>query len=104
MRSPTSPESRLSPRQLGWSFGATAALFYLGCVITMMLVPREQAVSFFNALLHGIDVGPILRHDVGVWESLLGLISTFILAWFAGALVAGFYNGAFFPHKKPEAP
>jgi hypothetical protein len=36
-------------------------------------------------MAHGIDVGPILRHNVSFGEVVLGIISTFVLGWFAGA-------------------
>jgi hypothetical protein len=85
---------RLSPRRFGFAFGATGVLFYLGCLLTMSTVPREKAIIFFNSLLHGIDVAPILRLGVSPGEVCLGLLGTFVLCWFAGALVALFYNVA----------
>lgn len=82
----------LSPRAFGFAFGATGVLFYLGCVLTMSTVPREKAILFFNSLLHGIDVTPILRHSVSPAEVCLGIVGTFVLGWFAGAFIAIFYN------------
>ena len=82
----------LSPRQLGVAFGLTGVVFYLGCMVTMSTVPREKAIMFFNSLLHGIDVTPILRKNVPIREVMLGIVSTFVLGWFAGAMIAGFYN------------
>jgi hypothetical protein len=82
----------LSPRRFGFAFGATGVLFYLGCMLTMSTVPREKAIIFFNNLLHGIDVAPILRQSVSPTEVCLGIIGTFVLGWFAGALIALFYN------------
>ena len=84
--------ARLNPKRLGLGFGATGVVFYVGCMLTMATVPREKAVVFFNSLLHGLNVEPILRISVPPGEVVLGLISTFILGWFAGVLVAGFYN------------
>ncbi len=84
--------SIISPRRLGLAFGFTGVLFYLGCILTMMTAPREQQVLFFNSLLHGLDVEPILRSGVTAGEVLLGIISTFVLGWFSGAMIAGFYN------------
>ncbi len=85
---------RISARRLGLACGATGVLFYVGCVLTMSTVPREKAVVFFNSLLHGVDVAPILREHVPLTEVSLGIIGTFVLCWFAGALVALFYNFA----------
>jgi hypothetical protein len=83
---------RLSPRRFTFACGATGVLFYLGCILTMITVPREKALVFFNSLLHGIDVAPILRQSVSLAEVCLGLIGTFVLCWFAGAFIAMFYN------------
>ncbi len=82
----------LSPRRLGVAFGGTGAVFYVGCIITMSTVPRERAVLFFNSLLHGIDIAPVLREEVPLGEVALGIVTTFVLGWFAGALIAAFYN------------
>jgi len=84
--------ARLSPRRLGWAFGATGVVFYFGCMLTMAIVPREKAVVLFNGLLHGFNVDPILKTSVPISQVALGLVTTFILGWFAGVLIAGLYN------------
>ena len=84
--------ARLNPIRLGWAFGVTGLVFYLGCVLTMATVPHERAVVFFNSLMHGINVEPILKTSLPASEVALGLVSTFILGWFAGVLIAGLYN------------
>ena len=88
----TFPTSHLNPRCLGIALGATGVMFYLGCMLTMATVPQDSAVVFFNSLLHGIDVGPILKTSVPLPQVALGLVTTFILGWFAGVLIAGIYN------------
>lgn len=93
--------ARLSPRRFGFAVGAAGVLFYLGCMLTMSTVPREKAIIFFNSLLHGVDVTPILREHVSIDEICLGLLGTFVFGWFAGALVALFYNlGSVFGRKE----
>ena len=82
----------ISPRRLGIAFGATGVVFYLGCIITMGTVSHAKAIVFFNSLLHGLDVAPILRTSVPPLEVLLGLVSTFVLGGLAGAMIAAFYN------------
>lgn len=82
----------LSVKRLGFAFGATAALLYLGCVFVMLTVPQPAVVAFFNSLLHGWDVEPIMRWDMPWWEAVVGIIEMFILAWLTGALVAVLYN------------
>lgn len=83
---------QLNPKSLGIAFGATGVLFYIGCMLTMATVPHDAAVTFFNSLLHGLDVEPVLKTSVPPAQVVLGLVTTFILAWFAGVLIAGIYN------------
>jgi hypothetical protein len=79
-------------RRFGMAWGSTAALLYVGCVLVMSTVNRDAQVLFFNSLLHGIDVTPILRTTMPVWEMAIGLVETFILAWLVGASIASIYN------------
>jgi hypothetical protein len=79
-------------RRFALAWGATAALLYAGCVIVMSTVSRDAQILFFNSLLHGIDVTTILRASMPVWEMLIGLVETFILAWLVGASIAAVYN------------
>jgi hypothetical protein len=79
-------------RRFGLAWGATAALLYLGCVLVMSTVPLETQVLFFNSLMHGVDVTPILRSNMPVWEMAIGLVETFVLAWLVGASIASVYN------------
>jgi hypothetical protein len=92
VRSPSLPSLYLNPKYLGLAFGATGVVFYLGCMLTMAAVSHDTAVLFFNSLLHGLDVGPILRTRAPVSQVALGLVTIFILCWFAGILIAGIYN------------
>lgn len=79
-------------RRFGLAWGLTAALLYLGCALVMATVSRDTQVLFFNSLLHGIDVTPMLRATMPVWEMVMGLVETFILAWLVGASIASIYN------------
>ncbi len=88
----SNPNNIISPRRLGLAFGLTGVVFYVGCIVTMSTAARDKQIVFFNSLLHGLDVAPILRENVPLGEVLLGIVSTFVLGWFAGAMVAGFYN------------
>ena len=72
--------------------GCTGALLYLDSVLVMSTVSRDTQVLFFNSLLHGIDVMPILRTTMPVWEMAMGLVETFILAWLVGASIASIYS------------
>lgn len=84
--------SKLSIKRFGLAIATTSALAYAGCVFVMFAVPREGSIRFFNSLMHGIDVEPIMRTDVSLLETTLGIAQTFILGWFFGALIAAIYN------------
>ena len=92
VRQPSLPSLYLNPKYLGLAFGATGVVFCLGCMLTMATVTHDETVVFFNSLLHGLDVGPILKTSVPVSQVALGLVTIFILCWFAGVLIAGIYN------------
>ena len=79
-------------KRFGMAWGVTSALLYLGCVFVMWAAGKEAGVRFFNSLMHGIDVAPIIRTDMPWWEMGMGLVEIFILGWLIGAAVAAIYN------------
>lgn len=84
--------SRINVKKLGFAFGSTGALLYIGCILVMATVGRDGTIKFFNSLLHGLDVSAVIRMDVPFWEALIGIVETFILAWLVGACIAAIYN------------
>lgn len=85
----------ISPKKLGFAMGTAGVVFYLGCTLLMLTIGHEGTVTFFNSLLHGIDVSGVIRMDVPLWEAAIGLGQTFLLGWLAGAMIAVFYNLGF---------
>ncbi|MCM4154397.1 DUF5676 family membrane protein [Gramella sp. AN32] len=83
---------RLNIKKLGFAFGLTGALVYLGCMIVMATAGQEGTIKFFNSLIHGLDTTNIIRMDVPLLEALLGIVQTFIISWLVGACIAAFYN------------
>lgn len=83
---------KLDIKRFGLATGGTCTLAYAGCVTVMLMVPHETTIRFFNSLMHGVDVEPIIRWDVPVLEMLFGLGQTFVLGWLFGALFAAIYN------------
>lgn len=82
----------ISVKRLGVALGATSAVLYVGCVFVMLTAPKEAVVRFFNSIMHGWDVEPIMRWDMPWWEAVVGTIEVFILGWLVGAVIAMFYN------------
>jgi uncharacterized membrane protein len=83
---------RLNVKKLGFAFGLTGALIYLGCMIVMNTTGQEGTITFFNSLLHGLDTTTIIKMDVSIWEAVQGIIQTFIIGWLIGACIAAIYN------------
>jgi len=79
-------------KRLGFACGITSAFLYLGCAIVMLTVGRDGTILFFNSLLHGLDVAPVIRMNIPWWEAVLGIVEIFALGWLIGALVAVSYN------------
>lgn len=82
----------LSVTRFGFAVAMASALSYVGCVFVMMTVPQKAAIRFFNSMMHGVDVTPIMRWDMPMWEMAVGLLEIFILGWLFGAVIAMFYN------------
>jgi hypothetical protein len=83
---------QINVKKIGFAFGLTGALIYLGCMIVMTTTGREGSITFFNSLLHGLDTTNIIRMDVPLTEAFLGIVQTFILGWLMGACIATIYN------------
>lgn len=66
----------------------------------MVMLGHDGSVKFFNSLLHGLDVSTISRMDVPLWETVVGILETFILGWLVGACIAGIYNTLLFKKEK----
>ncbi len=82
----------LSIKRFGFALAAVSALLYLGCMFVMLTVPKDAVIRFFNSLMHGVDVAPIMRWDMPWWEAIIGVLEIFILGWLVGAAMAMFYN------------
>lgn len=84
--------NRINIKKFGFAFGLTGAILYIGCMVVMFTAGREGSIDFFNGLLHGLDTTSVIRMDMPIWEALIGIVQTFIIAWLTGALIAAFYN------------
>ena len=87
-------------KKMGFAFGITGGLLYLGCMLVMATVGHSGTVKFFNSLLHGVDVSSIIRKGIPLWEAGVGIVETFILSWVVGVCVAGIYNITFYNSLK----
>jgi len=92
----------INPRRAGLAVGGSLALLYTSCVLVMLTVPQETVVRFFNSLMHGWNVEPLMRWDMLLWEAIIGLLEIFILGWLFGAFAAVLYGLGGSPHEPAE--
>lgn len=85
--------------RFGFAIGLSGVLFYIGCILLMNLLGRDNAIQFFNSLLHGLDITSIVKMNVTIGESFIGILLTFILGWFFGVSVSLLYNFSFSSNK-----
>jgi len=84
----------LNVKKFGFAVGATGALLYISCVLSMFFVGHNGAALFFNSLLHGLDVCGIVPANLPIAQAFIGIGETFVLGWLIGACVAAVYNAA----------
>lgn len=82
----------IDPRKLGISIGFTFFLLYIGCMILMYYLGHDGTVTYFNNMLHGIDISTIVKMNITLAEAFAGIIEIFILGTFIGICIGGFYN------------
>ncbi len=83
---------RVESKKFGVAVGFTVALCYLFRIIIMLTTGEQGTIKFFNSLLHGVDISSIIRMDVPFWETILGLLQTFIIGWLIGFCISVIYN------------
>jgi hypothetical protein len=83
---------KLSIKKIGIAAGIAATIFYVGCALVMMIGGKAGTIKLYNSLLHGMDTTSIIKMNVPISESLIGVVLTFILAGLFGAILAYFYN------------
>ena len=92
----------INVKKMGLAVGATLVIFRLGCILVFALLSRKQAISYFNTLLHGVDLSPILKMETSTLNVIYGVVQIFILGWLGGATIASIYNLPLCCSKKVE--
>jgi len=94
----------INVKKFGLAVGLTLVFLRLGCAIVILTTNREQAILFFNTILHGIDVTMILRTQMSAMEMFYGFVQIFVLGWLAGASIASIYNFHFIKFDNKARP
>ncbi len=82
----------ISIRKFGISTGLVGALIYTACFLIVLVLGKGTLVTIANTLFHGIDFTNIMRMNIPVFESLIGIILSFFFWGTIGGLISFFYN------------
>lgn len=82
----------INSKKLGLALGITGVIFYLGCMLLMLIAGKEGTIWFFNSILHGLDVTNVSRIGVPVGQTAAGILITFGLGSLGGYLTGTIYN------------
>ena len=83
---------KLNKTRLGYSFGITGVIFYLGRVTIMLIIGQSGTTWFFNSMLHGLDVTSVSQMSVPLEQTITGIVLTFVLGWVGGYMIGYIYN------------
>lgn len=85
--------NHINIKQLGFAIGTTIVIIYIGCIAVVSLISTQDAVTFFNNLMHSIDTTTIIRKTpISFLEMIIGIVEWFIIGWLIGASIASIYN------------
>ena len=82
----------LNVKKLGLAAGLTGAIVYIGCFLTMLVLSKDLLIKSGNLLFHGVDFTQIIRMDISILETLLGIVISFIFWGLIGVVLGSIYN------------
>lgn len=84
--------NKLNPIKFGVATGFASILFYIGCMLLILILGQTGTIKISNMLFHGVDFSNIIRTSIPITESLLGIVCSFIIWGLFGVFLAFFYN------------
>lgn len=85
--------NHINIKQLGFAVGSTIVIIYIGCIAVISIISTEEAIAFFNNLMHFIDATTIIRKTpMSFFEIIIGIVEWFIIGWLIGASIASISN------------
>ena len=72
--------------------GLTGSIFYLACTLVMTFLPKGILIRLANLLFHGIDFENLLRMDIPISETLIGIVVSFFFWGLLGYILVRVYN------------
>ena len=83
---------RTEVKKFALASGITGALVYISCIILMSVLPKETLIKLANLIFHGIDFSKVIRMDIPLRETLIGVVASFFLWGVIGYLLAFIYK------------
>jgi hypothetical protein len=83
---------KLNQRKLALATGTTSIVIYLGCFGIMALFGKDSLVKLSNLLFHGMDFSNIIRMDIPISETIIGVFVSFLFWAIVGYVLAIIYN------------
>jgi len=84
--------NQINSKKFALASGFTGAIIYTTCFLLMKILPKETLIKLGNLIFHGIDFTHDLRMNISITETLIGIVSSFILWSFIGLLLGSIYN------------
>ncbi len=84
--------NKLSSKKFGIASGITGVIVYILCYLLMTILGKETLGKLANLLFHGVDFSNILRMNIPIFETILGLVISFLFWGLTGYLLSFFYN------------
>ncbi len=84
--------NKIDVKRFGIASGIVGAIVYTACILVVLILGKDALVKIANILFHGMDFTNIIRMDIPVFESILGIFISFIFWGIIGGLISFFYN------------
>ncbi|WP_456462139.1 DUF5676 family membrane protein [Lutibacter sp.] len=84
--------TQINVKKFSLASGITGVIIYIGCFLLMSILGKSTLIKLANTLFHGMDFSNILRMDIPIIETAIGIILSFIFWGITGYILAFVYN------------
>lgn len=84
--------TQINAKKFSLASGITGAIIYISCFLLMSILGKSTLIKLANTLFHGMDFSNILRMDIPIIETVIGIILSFIFWGITGYILGFVYN------------
>ncbi|MCF6166969.1 DUF5676 family membrane protein [Lutibacter sp.] len=84
--------TQINAKKFSLASGITGVIIYISCFFLMSILDKSTLIRLANTLFHGMDFSNILRMDIPIIETAIGIILSFIFWGITGYILAFVYN------------